>query len=565
MFSAFRESLVTETSRSALWNNFLSGITIGIIALPLSMALAIATGVAPERGIYTAIVAGIIIAISGGSRTSISGPTAAFVVILLPIVEHHGLGGLLLASCLAGIILILMAVAKLGSLIQVIPYPVTIGFTSGIGVVIGSLQFKDFLGLSLQGVDGHFIPQLAAVFDNISSLRISDTAIGIITLLVLLLWPKLKTKVPSHLVALFVGSVLATVLSNQIEGFQVATISSRFSYSLNGETFAGIPPLLPEFVLPWHLPDEKGQPIGLSLELLKSLIGPAFAIAMLGALESLLCAVVADSMTGTKHHPNDELLGQGIGNLLVPFFGGIPATAALARTAANVRAGATSPLSSIFHSLFLLAAILVLAPMLGYIPMASLAALLLIVAWNMSEARHFIRVIKVAPRGDVWTLLTCFSLTVLVDMEVAIAVGMCLAGLIFIRRSVELTGVKLVQHEAQQHETNTDRRIVIYDIDGPLFFGSAQKALSELTRVRKEIRVVVIDMTDVPMLDVTGLVAVESIVVTMHKQSIFLILAGAQERIISKLNRFGIAAIEGKLEFTKDLKTAQVRAEKFFE
>ena len=453
-----------------------------------------------------------------------------------------------------------MSFAKLGSLIQVVPYPVTIGFTSGIGLVIAALQLKDFFGLSNIDSDGHFIPQIAAAINGMPHLQPQDTIIGIITLFPLIFWSKLKSKIPSHLVGLFMGSIVAALLGYLIDGFEVQTIASRFSYNIEGKTFAGIPPLLPTFDFPWNLPDQNGAPIGLSFSLLKSLLGPAFAIAILGALESLLCAVVADSMSGTKHNPNDELLGQGIGNLIVPFFGAIPATAALARTAVNIRAGATSPISSVFHSIFLIAAILLIAPLLGYIPMASLAALLLIVAWNMSEVSHFSRILKVAPRGDICTMLTCFSLTVLLDMEIAIAVGMALAGLLFIRRSIELTEAKLVKHNTEEHQQNLNKGILIYDIDGPLFFGTAQKALSELTRLQKEISIIILDFHDVPIMDMTGIVALESIVDNLSKQKVRLFIVGASPRIISKLNRAGICEREGQLEFSVTLESAIERA-----
>src|SRR5690606_10836162 len=351
-----------------------AGITVGIVALPLSMALAIATGVPPQHGLYTAIIAGIAIALCGGSRLNVSGPTAAFVVILQPIVHQHGVAGLLLAGFLAGLILIALGLAKLGRLIALVPYPVTVGFTAGIGVVIATLQIKDLLGLPLAALEGEYWHKAMLLFKALPQLRWQDALIGFVTLAVLIAWPRLKTKIPQHLVALLIGTLLAMGLALVVPGFAVDTVGSRFHYEIDGFIGSGIPPLPPHWQLPWTQPGPGGAPLVLSWALLQSLLQPAFAIAMLGALESLLCAVVADGMTGTRHDPNRELIGQGVGNLLVPFFGGIPATAAIARTATNVRSGGRTPLAPIIHGLFILLALLVLAPLLGYIPMASMAA-----------------------------------------------------------------------------------------------------------------------------------------------------------------------------------------------
>ncbi len=553
MFAALKSTIGEELSPSKIRANVLSGITVGVIALPLSMALAIAIGVPPQHGLYTAIVAGIVIGLAGGSRVNISGPTAAFVVILLPITQEHGLGGLLISGFLAGLILIGLGVARLGNLIKVVPYPVTIGFTAGIGTVIASLQVKDFFGLNITSLDGNFLKTLEKIVLSFPTIRWEDTFVGAITLLTLLVWPKLKTRLPQHLVALIVGSFVAWLLVQTNSNFEVSTIGSRFSFEHNGIVGHGIPPFLPSITWPWLLPDGSGKPIGISLELIKLLIGPAFAIAILGALESLLCAVVADGMSGSKHDPNDELIGQGIGNLIIPFFGGITATAALARTAANIRTGGSSPISSVVHSLFILFSLVSLAPLLSYIPMASLAALLFVVAWNMSEVKHFTHILKKAPTEDIITLLTCYLLTVFIDMEIAVSVGMGLAGALFIKRSMDLTGSQILEAHNHPHLSGLPDSVIIYDIDGPLFFGSAQKALSEVTRIRNDIQVVILDLTDVTMLDMTGIVAIESIIANLKSRNILLLINGLLPRIINKLKKAGIIEDKGKIEFTSSM------------
>lgn len=538
----------------------LAGLTVGVIALPLSMALAIASGVAPQYGLYTAIIAGVVIALTGGSKVNISGPTAAFVVVLLPIVHQYGIGGLLLSGFMAGFILVLMGIGKLGKLIEVVPYPVTVGFTAGIGVVIATFQIKDFLGLTIEAMDGHYLEKLSLIINAFPTIDWQEVLIGILTLVTLLVWPKFKSKVPGHLVALFIGSISAWILSHLLQDFSVATIGTRFSYDVDGISGHGIPPILPAFEWPWNLPGADGNPIGLSFELVRELLPAAITIAILGSLESLLCAVVADGMSGKKHNPNDELIGQGIGNMIAPLFGGIPATAAIARTAANVKSGGSLPLASIIHALFILISILLLASILSYIPMASMAALLLMVAWNMSEVKHFIRTIKIAPRDDVVVLLLCFFLTVLFDMTVAVAVGMGLAAMLFIRRSISLTQTSALEKDHEGHQL--PESIIVYDINGPLFFGTAQKALNTITSVRPEVRVVILDMTEVTMLDMSAIIAMESIWNILQKRNIGMVITGLQPRMILKLRRAGIRKQAGKVSFSRSLKESFVAAQK---
>ena len=545
--------------------DFWAGITVGIVALPLSMALAIAAGVAPQHGLYTAIIAGIVIAVCGGSRVNISGPTAAFVVVLQPIVHQHGLGGLLIAGFLAGAILVALGVARLGRFISMVPYPVTVGFTAGIGTVIGTLQIRDLLGLPLPQLEGEYLHKAALLIGALPQLRWQDTLIGLVTLAVLIAWPKLKTRIPQHLVALLVGALLAWALAYFWPGFSVATIDSRFHYEVGGISGSGIPPLLPRFEWPWLQAGPAQQPLEMSFGLLRSLLQPAFAIAMLGALESLLCAVVADGMSGVRHDSNRELIGQGIGNLLVPFFGGIPATAAIARTATNIRSGGRTPVASVIHALFILLSLLVLAPLLGHIPMASMAALLLLVAWNMSDAPHFVHIVRAAPRGDIAVLLCCFLLTVLVDMTVAVTVGIVLAAVLFIRRMIDLTGAELVTVHTHPHLQTLPASVAVYDIDGPLFFGAAQKALNALTNIRQEIKVVILDMRDVSMIDMTALVALESMLLDLHKKNIAVVINGLAPRMLMKMRRVGLRKRKGMIEFARDTEASAQLAQRLLE
>ncbi|QDF74085.1 C4-dicarboxylic acid transporter DauA [Shewanella marisflavi] len=551
MLSAVRKSISAKPSLQEIQTNILAGLTVGVIALPLSMALAIASGVPPQHGLYTAMIAGIVIAICGGSKVNISGPTAAFVVILLPIVQQYGLGGLLLSGLMAGVILLLMGLGKLGRLIEIVPYPVTVGFTAGIGVVIATFQIKDFFGLDVAAGGEHYLEKLSYIAQALGSIAWQETLIGALTLAVLLTWPRLKSKVPAHLAALLVGALIAWVMTLSVEGFSVATIGSRFHYELDGVLGSGIPPIMPSFDWPWNLPGADGQPIGISFELVRELLPSAITIAILGALESLLCAVVADGMSGKKHNPNDELIGQGLGNMLVPLFGGIPATAAIARTAANVKAGGSMPLASVVHGLFILAGILLLAPLLSYIPMASMAALLLVVAWNMSEAKHFVRTIKVAPRDDVLILVLCFALTVLFDMTIAVAVGMGLAAMLFIRRSISLTDTRAIETNHQAYKV--PEGVVVYDINGPLFFGSAHKALKTIALVRPDVRVVVLDMSEVTLLDMSAIVAMESIAKELAAKQVGLIINNLQPRMLLKLRRAGIRKRRGQVEYARTM------------
>lgn len=511
-------------------NNILSGLTVGIIALPLSMALAIATGVPPQLGLYTAIVAGIIAAVFGSSKINISGPTAAFVVILIPIVQQFGISGLLICGLLSGIILIFVGVLKLGTLIELIPYPVTVGFTSGIAVVIATFQIKDFFGLTIENFNGHYLDKIYLIFSSFNTFKPAELTVGLFTLLLLISWQKTKSKIPSALVALTIITIIVAFSNIYLPQLNISTIASTFHYDIGGIKGDGIPPIPLQFELPWSFL----KPEEITLDLLYKLLPHSIAIAILGALESLLCAVISDGMTGNKTNPNKELIGQGITNILVPFFGGIPATAAIARTVVNIKSGGTSKLASIVHSLFILVSIMFLSPYLSYLPMASLSALLLVVAWNMSEVKHFINILKVAPSHDVYVLLTCFILTVLFDMQIAVAIGIGLASILFIKRTIDLYSIELVNTKLTIHP-DIPENISIYDINGPMFFGAAQNALKTLLNTKEDTSVVILNMQNVTMIDMTAMVALKSIVDNFANKDKKLIFSGLNERILKKL------------------------------
>ena len=547
---ALRDRLREGYGGADLRADLMAGAVVGIVALPLSMALAIASGVPPQHGLYTAIVAGAVIALLGGTRTSVSGPTAAFVVVLSPIAARHGLSGLLLATFLAGAILLAMGLLRLGKLIQFIPYPVTTGFTAGIAVVIALLQLKDVFGLTVASLPEHTFERLGALYGARSTFHLPDLLVAAGTLGVLLLWPRLTRRVPSPLVALAAAGVAAWALARWAPDWSVSTIGTRFGALVDGVPRPAIPQLPPTFMLPWSLPGPDGGPVVLSLGLLRELMGPALAIALLGAIESLLCAVVADGMAGTRHDPDGELVGQGVGNLVAPFFGGIAATGAIARTATSIRAGARSPVAAFVHALFLLAAVLALAPMLSWLPMSGLAALLLLVAWNMSEARHFVHIVRVAPRSDVAVLLTCFTLTVVFDMVIAVSVGIVLAALLFMRRMADVVDVRQLEGE-HHHYAGLPADVLFYEVTGPLFFGAAEKAAVALGRSggRGGARALILDMEDVPAMDVSGLVALESAIERLHGLGMFVVIAGAQGQPRMVMRRGGLEPAPGRLAF----------------
>ena len=533
--------------------DLMAGLIVGVVALPLSMALAIASGVAPQHGLYTAVIAGTVCALLGGTRLQITGPTAAFVVLLVPVVGKYGLGGLLVAGLMAGIIQIVMGVVRLGQLIAFIPHPVTTGFTSGIALVIASIQLEDVFGLTIEHAPESFIERFVAYWEARGTASGWELGVALATLALLVLLPRVIKRIPAPLIALVVVTAACALLDHLVAGFDVATIGSRFHSMVDGREVAGIPPLPPLPVLPWNLGGAGGKPFVLDFATIQALLPSAFAIAMLGAIESLLSAVVADGITGTRHDPNGELIGLGIGNVLCPFFGGIPATGALARTATNIRAGGQSPIASVIHAAFILACTVALAPLVAYLPMAALAGLLLMVAKNMSEAHHFVRLVRIAPRSDVFVLVACFGLTVIFDMVIAVGVGVVLAAMLFMRRMAELTDVRLDADTTR--DLDLPESVRVYEIAGPLFFGAAQRAMGAMSLV-KGTTTVILKMDQVPVIDATGLVALESAVHKLRRAGYKIIFAGLADRPAGLLARAGIVRVPGRIAFAPDLDTA---------
>lgn len=525
--------------------DLIAGITVGIIAIPLAMALAIGSGVPPQYGLYTSAVAGIVIALVSGSRFSVSGPTAAFVVILYPVSQQFGLAGLLVATLMSGIFLILFGLARFGRLIEYIPLSVTLGFTSGIGITIGTMQIKDFLGLQMPHVPEHYLQKVAALAMALPTINVGDAAIGVVTLGILILWPRLGIRLPGHLPALLGGCAVMLVVN--LLGGDVATIGSQFHYQLaDGTQGNGIPQLLPQLVLPWDMP---GSNFTLSWASLQALLPAAFSMAMLGAIESLLCAVVLDGMTGTKHKANSELIGQGLGNIVAPFFGGITATAAIARSAANVRVEAPHhAVAAVIHALLVILALLILAPLLSWLPLSAMAALLLMVAWNMSEAHKVINLLRHAPKDDIVVMLMCMSLTVLFDMVIAISVGIVLASLLFMRRIARMTHLAPVNVEVPDD-------VLVLRVIGPLFFAAAEGLFNDLeTRIAGK-RIVVLKWDAVPVLDAGGLDAFQRFVNKLP-EGCELRVSNLEFQPLRTLARAGVKPLPGRLSFYPDRQAA---------
>jgi len=526
-FTGLRSAFADGYGARDLRADVLAGLVVGVVALPLSMALAIAVGVPPQHGLYTAIIAGLVVPLLGGSRFQVTGPTAAFVVILAPVVSRFGIGGLLLAGAMAGAILVAMGLFRLGRLIQFIPHPVTTGFTAGIGTVIAVLQLKDLLGLAPTRSPDHFVERVHALWQARGTTSLPELGIGLGTLLLLVLVPRVYRRIPAPLLALPAAAVAGFWLHRH--GIDVATIGSRFHSVVDGVRVAGIPRLPPLPIKPWAL----GPELPLELHTLRVLLPSALAIAVLGAIESLLSAVVADGMAGTKHDPDAELLALGVGNVVCPFFGGIAATGAIARTATGIRYGSRSPIATMVHAVVVLAAVLALAPLISYLPMAALAALLLLVAWNMSEAKHFFHMVRVAPKSDVAVLLTCYLLTVVFDMVVAVTAGMVLAAFLFMRRMAEVASVQLVENGHPHLKVKLPRDTVLYEVNGPLFFGAAEAAM-----------------------DITGLVALESALLRLRQQGVLTLVTGVRPQPESVLRKAGVQEEPGRVQFCATLEDA---------
>ncbi len=520
--------------------NIISGVIVGVVALPLALAFAIASGAQPEQGLYTAIVAGLLVSIFGGSRMQIAGPTGAFVVILAGVTAKYGIDGLQTATLLAGCILFLMGFFKLGSIIKFIPYPVIVGFTAGIAIVIWVGQWQYFFGLPAP-TGTHFHNKLLSLITSFPKFNLNSTLIGLSSLIVVIYGNKISflKRIPGPLLALIYATVLFAIFKFE----DVATI---------GSTFGGIPQGLPTFKLP-----------NLSLDRIIELMGPAFAIAMLGAIESLLSAVIADGMSDTKHDSNQELIGQGLANLITPMFGGFAATGAIARTATNIRNGGNSPLSGIVHSLTLVLVILFLAPMATDIPLAALSAILFVVAWNMSEIKHVVKLIKKAPRADILILLVTLALTIFTDLVIAVNIGVLLAIAHFIMGMSSSTEIISHSHEDLINELPNNQElavlsedILVYSIDGPVFFGAVKNFEHALASTHNDPNVLIIRLRWVPLIDFTGLQALEEAIIDLQNRGVHVILCGARPKIEDKLRKAGIMDLLGQNNFANELSKA---------
>jgi len=535
--SCLREGI----SRQQLSNDLMAGLLVGVVALPLAIAFGIASGVKPEQGLYTAIVAGFLISALGGSRVQIGGPTGAFIVIVYDIIQRHGYDGLVIATILAGLLLIAMGLARLGTIIKFIPYPVTVGFTSGIALIIFTGQLRDLFGLQIASVPSEFIEKLEVYGRHYSSLSWPSTLIGIATILIIVFWPRVTRRIPGSLVAILLTTVLVAWL-----GLPVETIGSRFG---------AVPNSLPMPRLP-VIPD---------WDVITTLFSPALTIALLAGIESLLSAVVADGMTEERHNSNMELVAQGVANLTVPFFGGIPATGAIARTATNIKNGGRTPISGMIHAVTLLLILVFFGKWAALIPMPTLAGILVVVAWNMSEAHLFLKLLR-GPRGDVLVLLSTFGLTVIIDLTVAIQVGMVLAVFLFMRRMAEATQVGFITSDLRGDEDFEDEDpnslqlrsvpegVEVFEINGPFFFGAADKFKTAMGSIGAQPKVMILRMRHALSLDSTALQALEGVLTKSSRNGSHLVLSGvhSQPLIVMErtgfLDRVGVENVHGNID-----------------
>ncbi|XZN48179.1 SulP family inorganic anion transporter [Clostridium perfringens] len=530
-------------SKEQFFKDLIAGIIVAIIALPLSIALGISSGVSPEKGLITAIIAGFIISLLGGSRVQIGGPTGAFVVIVFGIIQNHGVDGLIIATFMAGIILVLFGLLRFGSLIKYIPYPITVGFTSGIAVTLFSTQVKDFLGLSMTKTPSEFIPKWEAYISHMNTTNLYTLAIGLLALIILIFWPKINKNIPGSLIALIVTTLVVFIFN-----LPVATIGSQF-----GKISSNIP-------MP-HIPN-------LNLNTLKALIGPAFTIALLGGIESLLSAVVSDGMIGDKHNSNAELIAQGIANMGSSLFGGIPATGAIARTAANVKNGGRTPISGIVHSITLLLIMLVFMPLAKFIPLTTLSAILIIVSYNMSEWRTFKAILK-APKSDIAILLTTFFLTVLFDLVIAIGIGMVVSMCLFMRRVATSIEVNELNENDCSDKSNIDtdmenlkvgENVLVYDIRGHLFFGAVDTFMNTMKEINDDAKVLVLRMRHTKTLDVTGYKQIKNIALSCKSRNMTLIISELQEQPKKVMRLMGFIDTLGEDHFATNFDEALEKA-----
>ena len=532
--------------------DLMAGLIVGIVALPLAIAFGIASGVSPSQGILTAIIGGFIVSALGGSKVQIGGPTGAFIVIIYGIVNDPqlGLSGLIIATMLAGVFLILLGVCRLGTIIKFIPYPIVVGFTSGIAVTIFTTQIKDLLGLQIEGkLPGDFISKWAVYLHNLDTIDWITAAVGILSIVIIALTPKISKKIPGSLVAIIVMTVGVYFL-NAYTDLHVSTIGDQF-----GEIKATIPPLT--------LPN-------ITWDGLKGLLPTAMVIAVLGAIESLLSATVADGVCGDRHNSNQELIGQGVANLCTPLFGGIPCTGAIARTMTNINNGGRTPMAGIFHAIVLLIIFLALMPLAAYIPMACLAGVLVIVSYGMSGWRTFVQMMR-NPKSDITVLLITFFLTVIFDLTVAIEVGLLIACLLFMRRMAETTQIKVIAGEidpneetdAEIHEEHLviPKGVEVYEINGPYFFGIASKFDDIMVNLEKRPKVRIIRMRRVPFIDSTGMHNLQNLCQMSHREGIHIVLSGVQPKVYSVLENNGFCEMLGKDHICPNINVALKKAE----
>jgi sulfate permease, SulP family len=539
-------TMLKTYNRSQFVSDLVAGIIVGVVALPLAIAFAIASGVTPDRGLYTAIVAGFLISALGGSRVQIGGPTGAFVVIVYGIVQRYGVDGLIVATIMAGVMLVAFGLARLGAAIKFIPHPVIVGFTSGIAVIIFSSQVKDLLGLRVDALPAAFVPKWQVIAAHLGSADLTTIGIAGLALLIMLFWPRVSRRIPGPFVALIVTTVVVRVLHIPID-----TIGTRF-----GAISASFPhPVMPH----------------VSLDRLTMLLMPAFTIALLGAVESLLSAVVADGMIGGRHRSNMELIAQGVANIATPLFGGIPATGAIARTATNVKNGGRTPVAGMIHALTLLLITIAFGRWAALIPMATLAAILVVVSYHMSEWRTF-RSELTAPKSDVLVLLVTFLLTVLVDLTVAIEVGMVLAAFLFMHRMAEVTNISMVTREVEDEgwddsddpnavrDRSVPDGVEVFEISGPFFFGAAEEFKNALSTVAGKPRVLIIRMRDVPSIDSTGLHALQDLAKRSRKDAGLLLLSDVHAQPMFALVRSDLLATIGEENIFGNIDDALNRA-----
>ncbi len=537
--------VIKNYSLALFKKDLFAGITVGIVAVPLALAFAIASGATPAQGIFTAVIAGFFISFLGGSHYQIGGPTGAFVIIIYGIIAQHGYDGLLIATIMAGIILIFLGIARVGSFIKFIPYPVTTGFTAGIGVVIFSSQIKDFLGLTYSETTPEFIDKWISIFSNLSTINISSAAIGIGTVVIILIIRKMSTNIPSHVVAIVISTAACFFL-----GLNAETIGDRFG-TINA--------VFPAFAVP-----------EVTIEKIRALFPAAITIALLAGIESLLSAVVADGMTGSHHKSNTELVGQGVANILSGFFGCIPATGAIARTATNVRAGGVSPLSGMIHAVFLCLFILFFSFLIEIIPMAALAGVLLVVSVDMMGIKNMANLLS-SPKSDVVVLLTTFILTIVIDLTAAVQVGVVLAALLFMKRMSDVTSMGKINFDASEKtaqdiadpDATSNKEIPegveVYEINGPFFFGVADMLINTLEHIGKTPKAFILRMRNVPAIDATGEHALENFYNTCKKAGTQLVLSGVNPAPYATLKKMHFIEMIGEENITNHIDKALIR------